>query len=34
VTLKIVRWKCGPDMRTKGARYQCGGNAIDSFKQQ
>jgi polyisoprenoid-binding protein YceI len=33
VTLNLVRWKCGPDMRTKGARYQCGGNATGSFKR-
>jgi len=33
VSLKIIRWKCGPDMRTKGARYQCGGNAVGSFKR-
>ena len=33
MTLNVVRWKCGPDMRTKGARYQCGGNATGSFKR-
>ena len=33
VTLKMIRWKCGPDMRTKGARFQCGGNATGSFKR-
>ncbi len=33
VALKITRWKCGPDMRTKGQRYQCGGNATGSFKR-
>ena len=33
VSLKFVRWKCGPDMRTKGARFQCGGNATGSFKR-
>ena len=33
VALKIERWKCGPDMRTQGKRYQCGGNATGSFKR-
>jgi len=33
VTLNVIRWKCGPDMRTKGARYQCGGNATGAFKR-
>ena len=33
LTLNVVRWKCGPDMRTKGARYQCGGNATGTFKR-
>jgi polyisoprenoid-binding protein YceI len=33
VTLNLIRWKCGPDMRTKGQRYQCGGNATGSFKR-
>jgi polyisoprenoid-binding protein YceI len=33
MTLQVVRWKCGPDMRTKGARYQCGGNATATFKR-
>ncbi len=33
VTLKMIRWKCGPDMRTKGQRYQCGGNAVGTFKR-
>jgi polyisoprenoid-binding protein YceI len=33
VALKLVRWKCGPDMRTQGKRYQCGGNATGSFKR-
>lgn len=33
VSLKFTRWKCGPDMRTKGARFQCGGNATGSFKR-
>lgn len=33
VALKVERWKCGPDMRTQGKRYQCGGNASGSFKR-
>ena len=33
VALKLERWKCGPDMRTQGKRYQCGGNATGSFKR-
>ena len=33
VTLHFDRWKCGPDMRTQGKRYQCGGNATGSFKR-
>ncbi|OAI52800.1 hypothetical protein AYO46_04430 [Betaproteobacteria bacterium SCGC AG-212-J23] len=33
VTLTLERWKCGPDMRTQGKRYQCGGNATGSFKR-
>ena len=33
VTLHIERWKCGPDIRTQGKRYQCGGNATGSFKR-
>jgi polyisoprenoid-binding protein YceI len=33
VQLKIVRWKCGPDPRTQGKRYQCGGNATGMFKR-
>jgi polyisoprenoid-binding protein YceI len=33
VTLRMLRWKCGPDMRTQGKRYQCGGNATGSFKR-
>ena len=33
VTLTFERWKCGPDMRTQGKRYQCGGNATGSFKR-
>jgi polyisoprenoid-binding protein YceI len=33
VALKIERWKCGPDMRTQGKRFQCGGNATSAFKR-
>ncbi len=33
LALKIERWKCGPDMRTQGKRYQCGGNATGAFKR-
>ncbi len=33
VTLNIERWKCGPDIRTQGKRYQCGGNATGAFKR-
>ena len=33
VLLKILRWKCGPDPRTAGKRYQCGGNATGTFKR-
>ncbi|HVL37592.1 MAG TPA: YceI family protein [Burkholderiales bacterium] len=33
VALKIERWRCGPDPRTQGKRYQCGGNATGAFKR-
>ncbi len=33
VTLKLERWKCGPDPRTQGKRFMCGGNATGSFKR-
>ena len=33
VTLTLERWKCGPDLRTQGKRYQCGGNATGTFKR-
>ena len=33
VTLNLDRWKCGPDIRTQGKRYQCGGNATGAFKR-
>jgi len=33
VPLKVERWRCGPDPRTAGKRYQCGGNITGSFKR-
>lgn len=33
LALKVERWKCGPDPRTQGKRFQCGGNATGSFKR-
>jgi len=33
LTLTVERWKCGPDIRTQGKRYQCGGNATGAFKR-
>jgi polyisoprenoid-binding protein YceI len=33
VTLTVERWNCGPDPRTQGKRYFCGGNATGSFKR-
>lgn len=33
VALKIERWRCGPDPRTAGKRYQCGGNATGALKR-
>lgn len=33
VSLKVERWKCGPDPRTQGKRFQCGGNATGAFKR-
>jgi polyisoprenoid-binding protein YceI len=33
VVLKVERWKCGPDPRTQGKRFQCGGNVTGSFKR-
>jgi polyisoprenoid-binding protein YceI len=33
LALKIERWRCGPDMRTQGKRYQCGGNATGTLKR-
>ena len=33
VTLTVEKWRCGPDPRTQGKRYMCGGNASGSFKR-
>lgn len=33
VSLKVERWRCGPDPRTQGKRFQCGGNATGAFKR-
>ena len=33
VALRVERWKCGPDPRTQGKRYQCGGNATGAFNR-
>jgi polyisoprenoid-binding protein YceI len=33
VALKVERWKCGPDPRTQGKRFQCGGNVTGAFKR-
>jgi polyisoprenoid-binding protein YceI len=33
VNLTVERWNCGPDPRTQGKRYFCGGNATGSFKR-
>ena len=33
VALKVERWRCGPDPRTAGKTYMCGGNATGSFKR-
>ncbi|HKB73873.1 MAG TPA: YceI family protein, partial [Burkholderiales bacterium] len=33
VTLTVERWKCGPDPRTQGKRYFCGGNATGAFNR-
>jgi polyisoprenoid-binding protein YceI len=33
VALKVERWRCGPDPRTQGKRFQCGGNASGAFKR-
>jgi len=33
VNLTVERWNCGPDPRSQGKRYFCGGNATGSFKR-
>jgi len=33
VSLEVLRWRCGPDPRTKGARYMCGANVAGAFKR-
>lgn len=33
LTLTVIHWKCGPDPRTQGKRYMCGGNFASSFKR-
>jgi len=33
VTLTVDKWRCGPDPRTQGKRYMCGGNASGSIKR-
>jgi polyisoprenoid-binding protein YceI len=33
LTLTVIHWKCGPDPRTQGKRYMCGGNFTSSFKR-
>jgi len=33
LTLTMERWKCGPDPRTQGKRYFCGGNATGAFNR-
>jgi polyisoprenoid-binding protein YceI len=33
VTLTVEKWKCGPDPRTQGKRYMCGGNATGAIKR-
>jgi polyisoprenoid-binding protein YceI len=33
LTLTVIRWKCGPDPRTQGKRYMCGGNFTGSLKR-
>ena len=33
VTLTVERWKCGPDPRTQGKRYFCGGNTTGAFNR-
>jgi len=33
LTLTMDSWKCGPDPRTQGKRYMCGGNATGKIKR-
>ncbi len=33
VTLMVENWKCGPDPRTQGKRYMCGGNFSGAIKR-
>jgi polyisoprenoid-binding protein YceI len=33
VTLTVEKWRCGPDPRTQGKRYMCGGNASGTIKR-
>ena len=33
LTLKVEKWRCGPDPRMQGKRFQCGGNATGVFKR-
>ncbi len=33
VTLTVEKWRCGPDPRTQGKRYMCGGNASGMIKR-
>lgn len=33
LNLTVEKWKCGPDPRTQGKRYLCGGNATGSVKR-
>ncbi len=33
VALKVENWKCGPDPRTQGKRYMCGGNVSGAIKR-
>lgn len=33
VSLTVDNWKCGPDPRTQGKRYMCGGNVSGALKR-
>jgi polyisoprenoid-binding protein YceI len=33
LTLTVENWKCGPDPRSQGKRYMCGGNASGVIKR-